>query len=258
MTFTIHYTLRAELLKCKNSQALWLTVLGAAFIPAINLLKCVFKPNYFVDKVKANPWQVWLDYNWQIAASLMMVTYIILVTSLIVQIEVRNNAWKQALVAPRSYAEIFLSKFAIVQCMIIGCILFFDLFIIASAWLTYLIQPKYPFPSQAVPLTEMARISVKMYGSVLAATAIQYCLSIHLKNFATAIGIGILLFIGGFMIRQWEHVDLYPYMYPILVYFPNPGIASETLDKVLLNSVIWWVAVTSVGLLFFALKREKG
>lgn len=136
MTFTLHHTLRAELIKCKNSQALWLTVLGAAFIPVINLLKCVFKPDYFVDKLKDNPWQVWLEFNWQIAASLMMITYIILVTSLIVQIEVRNNAWKQALVAPRSYTEIFLSKFAMVHVMIIGCILFFNLFIIVSAYLT--------------------------------------------------------------------------------------------------------------------------
>jgi len=257
MTFTIHHTLRAELIKCKNSQALWLTVLGAAFIPVINFLKCVLKPDYFVGKVKNNPWQVWLDYNWQIAASLMMVTYIILVTSLIVQIEVGNNAWKQTLVTPRSYAEILLSKFAVVQMMIIGCILFFNAFIVACAYLTYLIQPKYPFLSFGIPWNDMARISLKMYGSILAVTAIQYFLSVHLKNFATAIGIGIVFFIGGFMIRQWEHIDLYPYIYPILVYFPNPGIASETLNKVLLNSAVWCAAVTVIGLAVFSLKREK-
>lgn len=258
MTFTFHNTLRAEVIKCKNSQALWLTVLGAAFIPFINLLKCVLKPDYFVNHVKDKPWQVWLDYNWQIAASLMVVTYIILVTSLIVQIEVRNNAWKQALVSPRSYAEIFLSKFAMIHLMIIGCILFFNFFIIACAYLTYLIQPKYPFASYAIPLTDMVRTSVKMYGSVLAVIAVQYCLSIHLKNFATAIGLGIVFFIGGFMIRQWEHIDLYPYMYSILVYFPNPGHASGLSNRVLLNSVVWSIAATVIGLVIFSLKKEKG
>lgn len=257
MTFTIHHTFRAELIKCKNSQALWLTVLGAVFIPAINLLKCVLKPDYFVDKVKNNPWQGWLEYNWQIAASLMMVTYIILVTSLIVQIEVRNNAWKQTLVTPRAYTEILLSKFAIVHFMIIGCILFFNVFIIACAYLTCAIQPKYPFLSHAIPWIDMARTSVKMYGSILAVTAIQYFLSIHLKNFVTAIGIGIVFFIGGFMIRQWEHIDLYPYMYALLVYFPNPGVASRTLNSVLLNSAVWCGVVTALGLITFTLKKEK-
>lgn len=258
MTFTFHNTLRAEVIKCKNSQALWLTVLGAAFIPFINLLKCVLKPDYFVNQVKNKPWQVWLDYNWQIAASLMVVTYIILVTSLIVQIEVRNNAWKQVLVSPRSYAEIFLSKFAMVHVLIMVCILFFNLFMVASAYLTYLIQPKYPFFSHAIPLADMATTSVKMYGSMLGVIAIQYCLSIHLKNFATAIGIGIVFFIGGFMIRQWEHIGLYPYMYPILVYFPNPGIASGISNKVLLNSAVWGIGVTVIGLIIFSLKKEKG
>ncbi|HTH57791.1 MAG TPA: ABC transporter permease [Cyclobacteriaceae bacterium] len=257
MTFPFYNTFRAELVKCKNSQALWLTVLGAAFIPAINFLKCVLKPDYFVDKVKTNPWQVWLEYNWQIAASLMMVTYIILVTSLIVQIEVRNHAWKQTLVIPRSYTEILLAKFAVVHFLIIGCILFFNVFIVACAYLTCIIQPKYPFLSNTIPFGDMARTSIKMYGSILAVTAIQYFLSIHLKNFATAIGIGIVLFIGGFMIRQWEYIDLYPHIYPLLVYFPNPGIASGTLSRVLVSSAVWCVAVTVIGLVIFSLKREK-
>ena len=258
MTFTFHNTFRAELVKVKNSQALWLTILGAAFIPVINLLKCVLKPEHFVPRMKDNPWQVWLTDNWQIAASLMMITYIILVTSLIVQIEVRNNAWKQALVIPRSYTEIFMSKFALVHFMIIGCFLFFNFFIVTSGYLTSIIQPNYLFFSHAIPWRDLAMISLKMYASILGVTAIQYCLSIHLKNFATAIGIGMVLFIGGFMIRQWEHIDLYPYMYSLLVYFPNPGVPAGTSNKVLLYSTAWCFAATLVGLIISSLKKEKG
>jgi len=159
---------KAEFIKCKNTAAVWLTVTGAAFIPVINVFKCLARPDYFIPKLRPDPWNVFLEYNWQIAAFFLLIMHVILVTSLVVQIEYRNGTWKQVYSSPRSYADIFFSKFITVHVLIVACFVLFNLFIIVCGYSIALIQDQYPFFFHPVPWMEMVSISIKMYASVLA------------------------------------------------------------------------------------------
>jgi len=132
MTRPLIAGLQAEILKCRHTAALWLTLIGSAFIPAVNVLKCVARPEFFAPKMKDDPWGAWMEHNWQIAAAFLLVMYVILVVSMIVQIEYRNNTWKQVYASPRSYADIFISKFIIIQLMVVACFIFFQVFMILS------------------------------------------------------------------------------------------------------------------------------
>jgi lantibiotic transport system permease protein len=258
MTSAFIFNTRAELLKTKRTSAMWLTVIGAAFIPFINIIKCVSRPDYFVAQVQRDPWKVWIEYNWQIAASFFLVMYLILLSSLIVQIEYRNNTWKQVYTTPRAYADIFLSKFVIIHFLVIGCFLLFNVFIIASGYITAIVQPRYEFLGQAVPLKEMMLTSLRMYSSVLAVLAIQYWLSLRLGNFVIPLGVGLALFTVGFMIRQWEHIYYYPYMYPFLIYFNNPGLPAETAQRAMINSGLWMAIILLLSFWNVTSRREKG
>ena len=249
---------KAELLKCKNTSAVWLTLLGSAFIPAINVIKCISKPDYFVPKLQNNPWETWIEYNWQIAASFFLVMYIILITSLVVQIEYRNNAWKQVYSTPRSYMDIFLSKILVIHFFIIGCFLMFNFFIVISGYLTAFIEDRYAFLSYPAPIQNMLLISVKMYCSTWAVLSIQYWLSIRTGNFVIPLGIGLALFTGGFMIRQWENIHYYPYMYPFLIYFKNPGLPSDTPQHAMINSTLFMILVLTLSFLHVSVAKEKG
>jgi lantibiotic transport system permease protein len=258
MNLAFVLNLKAEVLKCKNTAAVWLTIVGSAFIPLINVIKCISRPDYFVPKMAADPWKVWIEYNWQIAAAFFLVMYIILITSLVVQIEFRNNAWKQVYATPRSYLDIFLSKVLIIHLLIIGCFVLFNIFIVLTAYLTALIQNQYTFPLHEVPYNNMIVISIKMYCSTWAVLAIQYWLSLKIGNFVVPLGIGLALFTSGFMIRQWEHIDYYPYMYPFLIYFDNPGLSSDIAERAMINSSVWMVLVLVSGYLHVLASREKG
>ncbi len=258
MTFGFVLSTRAELLKCKNTAAIWLTLVGAAFIPAINVLKCVSRPDYFAPKMQSDPWGIWIDYNWQIAAAFFLMMYLILVANLVVQIEYRNNGWKQLYTTPRSYADIFLSKIIVIHFMVIGCFILFNIFIVASAFLTAMIRDQYTFFLHPVPVNEMLNISFKMYCSTWAVLAIQYWLGLRISNFSIPLGVGLVLFTAGFMIRQWEFIHYYPYMYPFLVYFENPGLPSTTAQSAMINSSLWMAIVLTLSFLDLSTAKEKG
>jgi hypothetical protein len=224
----------------------------------MNVIKCLARPDYFIPKLETDPWKVFLEYNWQIAASFLLIMYVILITSLAVQIEYRNGTWKQIYSSPRSYADIFFSKFLVVQTLLAGCFVLFNFFIIASGYLMGLILHQYPFFLHPVPWEEMIRVSMKMYVSSLAILVIQYWLSLRFRNFIIPLGVGLAFFTGGFMIRQWENIDYYPYMYPFLVYFPNPGLPPDKAYHALLNSCVWSVLGLLLGFLDIATRKEKG
>lgn len=258
MTLPFLLNTKAEFLKCKNTAALWLTVMGAAFIPAVNVFKCISRPDYFIPILQPDPWKIFIEYNWQIAAFFLLIMYVILVTSLVVQIEFRNGTWKQVYSSPRSYADIFFSKFIAINTLVVGCFILFNFFIVVCGYSTAFIQERYSFFLHPVPWREMVSISVKMYTSVLAILVIQYWLSLRYANFIIPLGLGLALFTFGLMIRQWEHIDYYPYMYPFLVYFKNPGLSPDTAQKAIVNSALWSGAGLLLGFLTMANRKGKG
>lgn len=108
----------AEFIKTKRSFALWLTILAAAFIPAINAIILLERPEMLLTKFEQTPWLTFLRFNWKNVAAVILPMYIILITNLVVQIEFRNNTWKQVYASPRSFADIFFSKLLVIQALV--------------------------------------------------------------------------------------------------------------------------------------------
>ena len=248
----------AEFFKLKRSAAFWLTVVGAAFVPIINFIKCVARPDVFVPMFHKSGWNGFIDDNWSIAASFLLIMYVILVTGLVTQLEFRNNTWKQVYACPRSFADIFFSKLIVILALILLCFLLFNLFIVLSAWSINWVRPGYDFFSQGIPFMKMAAVSGKIYLSILAMVSIQYLLSLRFRNIIVPIGTGLALLITGFIIRNWEHIDYYPYMYSILVYFKNPGLNPGAAEHALINSAIGFGVISVLGFYYTVVKTEKG
>ncbi|MBA4055444.1 MAG: hypothetical protein C0490_12085 [Marivirga sp.] len=255
---TLHFILntKAESLKIRRSNAFWFTLIGAFFIPAVNVIKLLGRPDVFVSKMKDDLWGTFINDNWAIAASFLLPVYVILVISLVTQIEYGNNTWKQVYATPRSYADIFFSKFLVINFLIITCFFFFTILIVTSGYAVYLVNHDYDFPSNPVPWAHLISLTKEMYISILAIAAIQYGISMHIRNFITPIGIGMALLIGGYMIRQWEYIAYYPYMLPLVVYFKNPGLKFG--DQALLNSMLESVLFLAVGFSGLCFRKEKG
>lgn len=249
---------KAEFLKSKRTAAFWLTIVGAAFVPIVSAIRLVARPDHFIPLFKKDPWQLIVNDNWQAGSLFMLPMYVILVTSLVVQIEYKNNTWKQVYASPRTLADVFFSRFVVIHTLILFAFILFNAFIILTACAVNLLYNEYGFFDHAVPWQELVTLTLKLYFSVLAIIAIQYFLSLRFRNFIIPVGIGLALLITGFMIHQWDKLYYYPYMYPaeffIKEFEKKPGFISNAR----VFNMIWFVGVLSIAFGDMVTRREKG
>jgi lantibiotic transport system permease protein len=251
-------TTQSEFIKIKRTAAFWLTVIGAAFIPMINLLRLVFKADHFAPVMQKDPWGIIIMDNWKASTLFLLPMFVILITSLVVQIEFRNNTWKQVYASPRSYADIFFSKFLVIHVLLLFCFVLFNLFIILFSCVANLIKPQYGFFDHAVPWRLMLEVMGNIYFSVIAITAIQYWLSLRFRNFIAPVGIGLALVITGLIIHQWDQLYYYPYMYPAIAYWPEFHRSQEFYHKAELFDGIWFVAMLLLAFGDTLWRKERG
>jgi hypothetical protein len=255
-TFAINTS--TELLKTKRTAAFWITVVGAAFIPMVIFLTYISKPGVFVDRLKPNVWVQHINNTWEAASIFFLPMYIILVSSLTVQIEYRNNTWKQVYASPRSYADIYFSKFIVIHLLILGCFLMFNLFQLMSGYATALVNSRYGFFSTPVPWKVMLNDTSRLYVAILGITSIQYWLSLRVRNFIAPVGIGLALLITGLMVFKWEKIYYYPYAYTILTYSRNNSGQEAVTGNYKLYSLAWFAIVLLLGFWDTVRRKERG
>lgn len=253
-TFIIN--IQAEFLKSRRTAAWWLTIVAGVLIPLIMMIAYLAKPGAFVKPAQVNVWQAHVNECWESVAAFLLPMYVIMVTSLVIQTEYRNNTWKQVYTSPRSYADIFFSKFVVAQLLILGCLLLFNVAILVSGTIAGAIHPAIGFLKDPVPWNEMLRTSVKMYIAVMGMTAIQYWLSLRFRNYIVPVSIGLAMMIAGLIILKWEYIEYYPYAYSLVSFFfrrNTPGLAIHEW-----NSLAWFAIVILLAFFDTVKRKEHG
>src|SRR6218665_790736 len=148
------HSFQSEWLKKKGTLAFWLVFVGGFFIPLIFLTRGIFYPKDFLAEAKSPQfWAVLLSRSWQFMAILLLPMGVALATSLITQIEFRNNTWKQLNTTPQSLSIIFWSKFAVILVMLLQFFLLFHIGIYLSALIPAIIHGSTDFYKHAVPFS---------------------------------------------------------------------------------------------------------
>jgi hypothetical protein len=209
---------RSEMLKTRRTSAFWLSIFGAAFIPAVFLAVYLIKPEKAIPNLVMMPWATHLMQGWQMLSSFLFPMYIIMICALIPQLEFRNNAWKQVWASPQTTGSVFFAKYLSIHAMILLFFVSFNLLMIGVAVFVNLVNSKFPFFDQALDWKSLLRLSLKTYISVLSISAIQYWLSLRFKSFVGSVGVGLGLLIMAFIAIGfgWEHTDKIPFAYPVL------------------------------------------
>jgi hypothetical protein len=249
---------KGEFLKTKRTAALWLTLFAAVFIPAINVAICVERPDVMVAKFIQTPWITFMKMNWKNVSTVILPLYTILITSLIIQIEFRNNTWKQVYTLPRKFADVFFSKLIVVHTFLLGFIVLFNVAIFLSGLITHELNSDYRLLVDSVPLMTMLAFSYRIYIGLLAITAVQYWLSLRFRNFIVPLGVGIGLWIIGIVLMDWDKIIYYPYAYPIFMFFTDFNLYPETLVQLTVCSVCSFIILLTASYLDIATKRERG
>jgi hypothetical protein len=253
---------RCEWLKRRRSLGAWLVMGGAFFTPAIVIVvRLIHHRQLPALYASADFWTSLWRSSWQSMAIFFVPIAAILATSLVVQIEVRNHAWKQVHALPLQSHTIFLAKFAVIVAMMAQFFVLFDLGVYLSALLPPLLISDVPYPSAALPLWAFLTETATYFIDCLPIVAAQYLLSLRFNNFLAPIGIGFMAWIGALAALSWPHVRFFPYAYTMLYYLkdqPAAHMAAVSTVGMHMFAAVWFVLLSVVGYTLFATKAYKG
>ncbi|MCR8556969.1 ABC transporter permease [Mucilaginibacter sp. BJC16-A38] len=249
---------RAEFLKAKRTSVTGITLIAALFVPVIDFIICLERPDVMTHRMQPGFWLPYLQFVWKNTAAIIVPIYTILITSLIVQVEYRNNTWKQVYASPRRFGDIFFSKLIVIGTLVLSFFLLFSLFFILSGTAVGMANNAYHVSANPIPFTEIIATAARIYLGILPVMAIQYWLSLRFKNFATPLGIGMALWISGIVLLDWDKIIYYPYMYAPLMFFSDFSKHPEKLPQLIINSSVCLVIALLFGAWNIRNQKEKG
>ena len=211
-------SLRSEILKTKRTASYYLTIAAAAFGPLMTLLDIMLDEgipqgarNTFFNKLFVE--------KFQMTGLLALPVFMILVCTLLPQVEYKNNTWKQVLTAPKTRLDIFLSKFINIQLLVLAFLVINFVFTWLVALVVHIKSPGLDLLNQPLNGIDIAMLRVNSYVVLLGLCAIQYWLGLRFKNFIVPIGIGVALYFAGtILVMQLQQSQVLYLPYTMFLY----------------------------------------
>ena len=261
MTAAFVHAFQGEWLKKKRSLASWLVVVGGVFTPAIVIVaRLVYRDRLPQIYAADGFWTLLWKNSWESMAIFFLPMAAILATSLITQIEFKNNAWKQVHALPIGLATIYFSKLAVVLLMMAQFLVVFNVAIYLSAVVPYLLVSGVPYPKNPIPYSALPRrgpavlrrLPADRRGPVSDQPAVQ--------ELPRAGRRGIPRLGRGAGRASVEFGYLVPYTYGMLNFLKDEPGSKAAIPAVNIHwlAVGYFVLFTAIGFVLFVTKREKG
>jgi hypothetical protein len=261
MVLSLIHSFQSEWLKKKRSLATWLVVIGGFFTPAIIILaRLVQHDKLTAVYSSADFWtQLWKN-SWESMAIFLLPLGLILATSLITQIEYKNNTWKQLHALPLTLTTIFISKLAVIIVMMVQFFLLFNIGIYLSAVVPWLLISGVPYPKTPIPYMLFLKENMLYFIDLLPIVALQYLISLKFKNFLVPVGLGFLFWIGALSALTWNYGYVIPYTYGIYNYLKDKTGGNAVIPNVNFHllAIDYFVVITIVSYVLYITKKEKG
>lgn len=241
-----------EFFKLKRTFAFWLTFLSAFFVPAIFFLIYLFRSDKLIPADGVNPWDSFLGNQIRAVIPFLMPLFVILITSLIIQVEHKSNGLKHLFTLPIPKWSVYFGKLTIVILAILFAFILFFGIMIATGYIVGLIHPELKLAEISPKYMESIQVLFRTFISILGIIGLQFWLSFRIKNFIIPLGIGIILMIAGMILANGEEALYYPYSYNILSLNPENG---QWLPEVCLYSLGYFVLFSVAG--FLDVKRRN-
>ena len=253
------FSLTSEWLKQWRSLTRPLIVGSACFIPAIIFLSR-FRHIEALPALYRAPrfWESLWRQSWEAMALMILPLAIMLLASLIAQVEYRNNAWKQVHATPQPLAAIFASKLVVLLVLVAQLILCFNAAIYAAGALPALLFDGVTLPGPPRIGYFLDR-DARFFVDVLPIVALQYVLAILFRSFLAPLGIGMALWIFSVGTMSWRYSWLVPYSASSLDYLSveyQRAIHLPVSPPAIAGG--YFFVITVVGYVLYSCKRERG
>ena len=235
-------SLRSELLKTRTA-SFYLTLIGAAVGPVMFLLNVLLDENE-IDPLEKDPLNALFKILSDMNGAALFPLFVILICTLLAQIEYRNNTWKQVFASPQTKLNVFLAKFMNVHLLMLAFLIATHLFMFLTVVVLNFIKPTLNLFSHPLNGSTVLVNAANAYMLLLAICAIQFWIGLRSRNFIVPIGIGFALWLAGTIMTV-------QYKSNLVYYFPYSFHAFPVSTK--LKSQLTHVAWTSLGYALFFL-----
>ena len=261
MNFIFIGAFQGEWLKKRRSLASRMIVIGAFFTPAVIVIARLIRYDN-LDTVYADPalWQHLWTSAWESMAVFLLPLGAVLFTSLVTQLEFKNNAWKQVHTLPLPFTAIYFTKLAVILIMILQFVLLFTVGVLISGLLPALAAGvKVPVVSADL-VQQFLKDDFVYFICILPVIALQYTISLFNKNFLVPVGLGFILWVGALSMLSWRYNVGFPYTYVMLKYLHGSGKGVLAVSPGALTFIAagWFLIITVTGYVLYMLKKEKG
>jgi len=229
-------SLRSELLKTRTA-SFYLTLIGAAVGPVMYLLNILLDEGES-DSLKKDPLNAIFKILSEMNGVALFPLFVILICTLLPQIEYRNNTWKQVFASPQTKVNVFIAKFMNVHLLMLLFLIATHLFMFLTIVAVNFIKPTLNLFEHPLNVSMVLVNAANAYILVLAICAIQFWIGLRSRNFIVPIGIGFALWLAGTIMAV-------QYKSNLVFYFPYSFHAFPVSAK--LKSQIPQVAWTSLG-----------
>lgn len=213
---------RSEILKTKRTASYYLMLVAAGFIPFIFLLNiCISGMPADLSK---DPLNAMFKAGFQMTGFAIFPMFVILIGTLLPQIEYRNNTWKQVLASPQTKLNVFMAKFLNIHMLIMVFLVANHLFIFLVAIVAHFIAPALHVLDQPLDGYTLLAKSVNAYITLLAVSSIQFWMGLRFKNFIVPVGIGLACWFAGSLMVLESHssyANYFPYSFHVFSNFPE-------------------------------------
>ncbi|MGL5891485.1 MAG: ABC transporter permease [Bacteroidia bacterium] len=207
----------SEWLKLKRSAVLRLCIAGAFVVPVIMIIAAFASPDRYQEGVLSeNFWVKHYHGSWQFMNMFLLPLGIILIISLLLQLEHSSSGWRQQQLLPVKPVVTYSSKFAVILVLAVLFVTLFSIGIYISGILPAAFMSNVDLPAGEFPMLRILKRSLELTAACLPVVTLQFVLCMTFRNFMLPMGIGIALFVASLISVQWKYGGVLPYTWPAL------------------------------------------
>lgn len=217
-----------ELIKLKNTFALWLTILGALFMPLLLLSAYLLSVKEFVPAPAVNPWYEYLIRTFN-GSCLFSTGFILLIIGLILNVEHKAHSWKHLFTLPVSKAKLYYVKLIFIFATVLVFIILYFVFAVSIGQFLGIGKPELKFAEFDIPNVYILKFLLDFFVSIIPLVIIQYWISLRIENLVTSLGLGLLGLLIGLLFKNSPHIIYFPYAMPFQMwnYQVTNGLISQ-------------------------------
>lgn len=247
---------RSEWLKLKRTTVFYLCFILAALLPLMLLISTSTDAQPMLH-FKTGPWGYFIWQGWQGVQLIMLPLYLVLICTLLPQIEYRNHTWKQVFAAPQPAPRIFGARLVTMQLLLLLFLLLHNVFILLVAMIANLIHPELQLFHHTPDWSGLLYDNAKSYLSVLGMGTAVFWVGLRARSFIVPIGIGVCLWAIGMMLifeYRWAHVDRWPFAYPVLFFLPK---FADKVPAMMWCSILYALLFCGLACIDFSRRRIR-